>query len=172
MRSDRAAQLGIRTIADLAAHSGQLRIGGDFEFFERAEWRALRDRYGLHFREQRTFQPTFLYRAVTTDEVDVISAFSSDGRVAAYKLSVLEDPLQVVPPYDAIVLLSPRRAGDPLLRRALTPLLGAIPIERMREANYSVDRQSEPLSAGAAAAKLEQTIAVHPQTGGSIIAPK
>ena len=104
MRRDRAEELGIRTIADLSQHAPELRIGGDFEFFARSEWQALRDRYGLRFREQRQFQPTFLYKAVSSKEVDVISAASSDGRIRAYDLVVLEDPQQVIPPYDAIVL--------------------------------------------------------------------
>ncbi|HEY4210814.1 MAG TPA: ABC transporter permease/substrate-binding protein [Steroidobacteraceae bacterium] len=151
MRRDQAAALGIRTLADLATHAAQLRIGGDFEFFQRPEWRALRDRYGLRFEEQRTFQPTFLYRAVTSGDVDVISAFSSDGRVAAYDLTVLEDPQQVIPPYDAIMLVSPHRAADPLLRNALAPLAGAIPIAAMRAANYQVDRADRPSTPQAAA---------------------
>jgi osmoprotectant transport system permease protein len=158
MRGDRAAALGIRTIADLAQHAPTLRIGGDLEFFARPEWRALRERYGLRFREQRQFQPTFLYRAVTTDEVDVISASSSDGRIKAYDLTVLEDPQQVIPPYDAIVLVSPARASDPVLRRALEPLVGAIPIERMREANYMVDRDTDRVPPGKAARWLENAI--------------
>jgi osmoprotectant transport system permease protein len=158
MRRDRAEALGIRTIADLAQHSPDLRIGGDFEFFARPEWRALRDRYGLRFRQQRQFQPTFLYRAATSDEVDVISAASSDGRIKAYDLVVLEDPQQVIPPYDAIVLVSPARAGDPVLRRALEPLVSAIPIDLMREANYMVDRDTNRTQPGKAAQWLESAI--------------
>jgi osmoprotectant transport system permease protein len=158
MRRDRAEALGIRTIADLSQHAPQLRIGGDFEFFARAEWRALRDRYALHFREQRQFQPTFLYKAVTSNEVDVISAATSDGRIRAYDLVVLEDPQQVIPPYDAILLVSPARASDPVLRRALQPLVGAIPIDIMRQANYRVDRDTDRISPGQAARWLENAI--------------
>jgi len=47
MRRDRAEELGIRTIADLSQHAPQLRIGGDFEFFARSEWQALRDCCGI-----------------------------------------------------------------------------------------------------------------------------
>jgi osmoprotectant transport system substrate-binding protein/osmoprotectant transport system permease protein len=158
MRRDRAQSLGIRTIADLSQHAPELRIGGDFEFFARAEWRALRDRYGLRFREQRQFQPTFLYKAVASNEVDVISAFSSDGRVRAYDLLTLEDPLQIIPPYDAIVLLAPARAADPVLRHALAPLVNAIPIDVMREANYMVDRDSGRITPAQAARWLESHI--------------
>src|SRR5581483_4379762 len=158
MRRDRAESLGIRSIADLSQHAPELRIGGDFEFFARSEWRDLRDRYALRFREQRQFQPTFLYKAVASREVDVISAVSSDGRIRADDLVVLEDPLQVIPPYDAIILLSPARAADPVLHRALGPLVGAIPIDVMRQANYMVDRDTDRVDPNGAARWLEQQI--------------
>jgi osmoprotectant transport system permease protein len=156
MRRDRAQALGIRTIADLAQHSSELALGGDFEFFSRPEWGAVRDRYALHFRELRQFQPTFMYRALASRQVDVISAFSSDGRIAADDLLVLADPLQALPPYDAIVLISPARSSDPVLRQALAPLLGRIPIELMRQANYAVDRDADKRSPAQAAEWLSR----------------
>ena len=158
MRRDRAEALGIRSIADLSQHASELSIGGDFEFFARSEWRALRERYGLRFHEQKQFQPTFLYKAVSSRDVDVVSAASSDGRIAAYDLVVLEDPLQVIPPYDAIVLISPARASDPILHKALQPLVGAIPIDAMRRANYMVDRDNDRISPGQAAHWLEDSL--------------
>jgi osmoprotectant transport system permease protein len=144
MRRDRAAELGIRSIADLARHARTLSIGADFEFFVRPEWGALRDTYGLAFASRREFQSTFMYEAVATREVDVITAFSSDGRIAANDLIVLEDPRGAILPYDAMVLLSARRANDAVLRRAIEPLVGAIPVELMRAANQRVDRKDEP----------------------------
>ncbi len=140
MRRDRAEELGIHTIADLAARSRQLSMGSDLEFFVRPEWPALRDGYGLDFAERREFQSTFMYQAVATGEVDVISAFSSDGRIATNDLVVLDDPHGTILPYDAIILIAGKRAKDPLLRAALAPLVGAISVEAMREANYRVDR--------------------------------
>lgn len=155
MRRERAEALGIRTIADLAARSRELVIGADFEFFARPEWPALRDRYRLEFRERREFQSTFMYRAVVGGEVDVITAFSSDGRIVADDLVVLEDPRGAILPYDAVLLLAPNRAGDSLLARALAPLTGAISAELMREANYRVDRDDAKLSPEAAARWLD-----------------
>ena len=49
-----------------------------------------------------------MYRALADGEADVISAFSSDGRIAADDLVVLDDPKHAIPPYDAVVLISPR----------------------------------------------------------------
>jgi osmoprotectant transport system permease protein len=151
MRRDRAAELGIRSIVDLAAHSSTLTIGADFEFFARPEWPALRDGYGLAFDRRREFQSTFMYEAVATREVDVITAFSSDGRIAANDLVVLEDPQGTILPYDAVILVAAKRSDDSLLRRALAPLVGTIPVALMREANYRVDREEEPESPVAAA---------------------
>jgi osmoprotectant transport system permease protein len=151
MRSDRAAALGIRTIEDLARLAPRLTLGGDLEFFARPEWRLLQARYGLDFRARRQYQPTFMYRALMSGEVDVITAFSSDGRIAADHLTVLEDPLHAIPPYDAVLLLSPRRAADPVLRRALTPLIGAIPIALMRQANLDVDSAVDKVTPAQAA---------------------
>jgi osmoprotectant transport system permease protein len=131
----KADALGIHSIADLALHANEMTIAGDYEFFARPEWRAIRDAYGLKFREQRTMQPEFMYRAVSDGSVDVISAYTSDGQIATHDLVVLDDPKHAIPPYDAILLLSPKRADDQKLIAALTPLIGAIPVTAMREAN-------------------------------------
>jgi osmoprotectant transport system permease protein len=141
MRRTRADELGIRTIADLAARSGELEIGGDYEFFDRPEWSALRDAYGLKFRQRRQMDSTFMYGAVANGDVDVISAFSSDGRIARFDLVVLEDPKQALPPYDAVILIAPARAKDQALRRALSPLIGTIDVELMQQTNLRADRE-------------------------------
>src|SRR5205085_6968083 len=74
MSRKRAEALGIRSIADLARHAPGLTIAGDYEFFARPEWAAIRKTYGLAFREQRQMQPEFMYPAAAAGEVDVISA--------------------------------------------------------------------------------------------------
>ena len=78
MSRKKADALGIKSIADLAAHAGTLSIAGDYEFFARPEWAALTKAYGLQFRSQRQMQPEFMYKAVADGEVDVISAYTSD----------------------------------------------------------------------------------------------
>jgi osmoprotectant transport system permease protein len=135
MPRKRADALGIRSIADLAARAPTLSIAGDYEFFSRPEWAALRKAYGLAFRAQRTMQPDFMYAAVASGEVDVIAGYTSDGLIAKYDLVVLDDVRHAIPPYDAVVLLAPKRAGDEALQGALKPLLGRIDIADMREAN-------------------------------------
>jgi osmoprotectant transport system permease protein len=159
MRGDRAEALGIRSIGDLARHAPRLTIGSDYEFFARPEWVNLRDGYGLRFARMREYQSTFMYRALASGDVDVISAFSSDGRIEADHLAVLEDPQQRIPPYDAIVLVSPKRAGDERFLSVLRSLTGAIPVRTMRQANFMVDRPEGAVSPAAASRWLDQTIA-------------
>jgi len=151
MRGDDARRRGVRTIADLAPIAGQLDLATDVEFLERSEWRAVKSAYGLSFKSARPYQPTFMYRALASGEADVIPAFSSDGRIAAQHLAVLGDPKGAIPGYDAILLLAPRRAHDARFQAALRPLIGAIPVERMRQANYMVDRDTAKASPEAAA---------------------
>jgi osmoprotectant transport system permease protein len=135
MPRKRAEALGIRSIADLASRAQSMSMAADYEFFSRPEWAGLRDAYGLKFREQRQMQPDFMYAAVASGEVDVIAGYTSDGLIAKYDLVVLEDNKHAIPPYDAIVLIAPKRADDSALRAALQPLLGRINISEMREAN-------------------------------------
>jgi osmoprotectant transport system permease protein len=135
MPRKRAEALGIHSIADLASHAPTMSMAADYEFFSRPEWTGLQRAYGLSFRAQRQMQPDFMYAAVASGEVDVIAGYTSDGLIAKYDLVVLDDPRRAIPPYDAIVLLAPKRAADSALRGALQPLLGAIDISAMREAN-------------------------------------
>ncbi|HLZ82889.1 MAG TPA: ABC transporter permease/substrate-binding protein [Caulobacteraceae bacterium] len=158
MRADRATALKIASLSDLAARAPGLKLGSDLEFLSRPEWTAIRSAYGLAFARLTSYQPTFMYRALGDGEADVISAFSSDGRIAADHLVVLADPLGALPPYDAVILLSPRRSGDARLRRALRPLVGAIGVEAMRDANFSVDRDRDKLGPAQAARVLARRV--------------
>ncbi|MGK6354067.1 ABC transporter permease/substrate-binding protein [Sphingomonas sp. DT-207] len=151
MRRDDARRLGIRTLDDLAPHADTFDLATDVEFLERPEWAAVQRAYGLRFRSTQSYQPTFMYRALASGAADVIPAFSSDGRIAAQDLAVLGDPRRAIPGYDAILLLSPRRADDARFQTALRPLVGAISVERMRQANYMVDRDTDKASPGEAA---------------------
>src|SRR5215471_12322162 len=151
MRPARATEAGIATIAELAPQTPHLKLGSDLEFLGRPEWTALKQAYRLSFAEEKSYNPTFMYRAIVDGSVDVISAFSSDGRIAADNLVVLPDVKRAIPAYDAVILISPRRRNDERLRAALAPLIGAIAVERMRQANYMLDRDSDKATARDAA---------------------
>ena len=142
MRADRARSLGIATLSDLAAHAPELEIGADYEFLARPEWQALVGTYGFAFRRASSMDPSLMYQAVADGQVDVISAFSTDGRLAALGLTALRDDRGVIPPYDAVVLVGPRLARErPDVVRKLGGLEGRIDAETMRELNREVDQE-------------------------------
>jgi len=155
MRRQRAEALGVRNLDDLTRAAPQLQLGADLEFLTRAEWRAVQGRYRLAFAGQRSFSPTFMYRAVADGSADVITAFSSDGRIAALDLVTLADPGRALPGYDAVLLVTATRAGDSRFVAALRPLLGAISVERMRQANLMVDRDTDKRTPAEAARWLD-----------------
>ena len=151
MRAADADRRGLRTISDLVRAAPDLTMGADYEFFVRTEWAAVRDTYGLAFADRRTMDPTLMYEAVAAGEVDVISAYSTDGRITAYDLRILDDDREAIPPYDAIVLASARLAHDiPAALDALRAFDGAIDAAEMRVMNRRVDEGGEEPAAVAA----------------------
>jgi osmoprotectant transport system permease protein len=151
MNGAAARKKGISSIDDLSTVAGALTLGTDLEFPDRPEWATIRSAYNLRFARQRTFNPTFMYDALKSGDADVISAFSSDGRIAAEGLIVLTDPRGAIPSYDALLLVGPKAARDAKLVATLRPLIGAIPVDTMRKANLMVDREWDKASPDAAA---------------------
>src|SRR5690606_28939297 len=91
---------------------------------------------------QRSMDPSLLYEAAARGQVDVISAFSTDGRIAALDLVVLRDERGLIPPYDAVALVGPRLARErPALAEALGRLPGALDADTMRRMNAAVDQE-------------------------------
>jgi osmoprotectant transport system permease protein len=141
MRRADANRLSVTRISDLAPIASRLRVGADYELFQRPEWRSITRTYGLAFAEQRTMDPSLLYEAAKTGEVDVIGAYSTDGRIAAFDLAVLDDDRHAIPPYDALILASDRFVrAHPEGVAALRRLSGRIDAERMRSMNKAVDQ--------------------------------
>ncbi|MFA5962737.1 MAG: ABC transporter permease/substrate-binding protein [Sphingomonas sp.] len=158
MRRDVARAHGVSSLEDLVAAAPQLHFGADLEFLERPEWVAIRRAYPIRFASAHAYNPTFMYRALDSGQADVISAFSSDGRIAAQHLTVLADPRHAIPHYDAILMVDPKHAHDARLVGVLQSLVGRIPVEAMREANYRVDRDTDKDSPDAAARWLEKRV--------------
>ncbi|WP_426167308.1 ABC transporter permease/substrate-binding protein [Sandarakinorhabdus sp. DWP1-3-1] len=155
MRGDAAARLGITSLADLADRAPQLRLATDIEFQQRPEWAALQRVYGLKFKALTAYTPTLMVRALTGGDADVITAFSSDGRIAAERLVLLTDPRGALPAYDALLLVGPRRSD---LAARLAGLDHRIPVELMREANWQADRDADKQTPGQAAAWLARRL--------------
>jgi len=158
MRGDRARALGIASLDDLAAKGDELSFASDPEFLERPEWKSVKAAYPIRFASANAYSPTFMYRALASGRADVISAYTSDGRIAADRLIVLTDPRHAIPNYDAILTVSPRMAKDRRFLSVLRPVIGRIDVEAMREANYMVDRDAGKVSPDAAARWLVRKI--------------
>src|SRR5512145_35214 len=124
MRRDRAKSLRVSRISELASHAPTLSIGADYEFLQRPEWKELVRQYGVSFATERSMDPSLMYEAVARGNVDVISAFSSDGRIVAFELEVLIDDRGALPPYDALILAGPRVYEHPEVLRAFESLVG------------------------------------------------
>jgi osmoprotectant transport system permease protein len=144
MRKADADRLGLRTLSDLAGRARELRIGSDYELFQRPEWKRLVATYGFSFAEQKTMDPSLMYEAVRSGEVDVITGYSTDGRIVSHGLSVLDDDRHAIPPYEAVVLVRPGlRRALPGVVDALARLDGSISTEAMQGMNAAVDAEGK-----------------------------
>ena len=144
IRRKMAERLGLRTVSDLIPHAPDLEIAADFEFFGRPEWRSVKDKYNLQFAKRRTMDSALMYTAVAQSDVDVISAYTTDGRIDAYDLFILEDDRGAIPPYHGIVLVNGAFArAHPDVIEALRPLLGAFSESTVRKLNAQVDQDKK-----------------------------
>ncbi len=141
VRKADAASSNLETISDLAAVSRRFRAGFTAEFSERPDgYPGLRRAYGLVFKEVRDLDVALMYSAIADSEVDVICAFATDGRIAAFDLQLLRDDRGFFPPYQAAPVI---RAS--VLRRypELTTVLGLLAnrldATTMRNLNSEVD---------------------------------
>ncbi len=155
VRRDLAEELELETISDLREKLNHDIVAGfNAEFLERPDgYPGLKEAYDMEFPESpRQMDTGLMYRACAQGDVDVICAFSTDGRIEAYDLVVLEDDKNYFPPYYAAPLARKETLDrHPELREMLAMLAGALDDAAMRELNYLVDREDDPLSPGAAA---------------------
>lgn len=143
VRKSDAASGNLRTISDLTAIAGRLRAGFTAEFSERLDgYPGLRRTYGLQFGEVRDFDPALMYQAIAKQEVDVISAFATDGRIKAFDLYPLQDNRGFFPPYQAApVIRNEVLLAHPELRDVLGLLAGRLDNETMQGLNFEVDEK-------------------------------
>ncbi len=160
MREEQATELGVETISDLQAIAGDLTFGGTQEFLTRPDGLpGLTETYDLQFAEAVGLDPGIMYQAVDSDQVDVISAFATDGRIPALGLVTLEDDLGFFPPYVAApVVRQELLEEDPAIGEALNQLAGLIDDETMAGLNLQIDQEGEEPGDVARAFLTEQGI--------------
>lgn len=119
---------------------GKLLAGFEPEFMGREDgYLGLKKKYDLKIRTV-VINDAIMYKALYEKRVDVISGYSTDGRIKAYDLVALEDDKNLFPPYYAApVVRTDALAKYPELEQALNMLAGAINDSIMTELNYKVD---------------------------------
>ena len=143
VRQSDAREKGWRTVSDLAASAAGMTAGFTSEFQERKDgYPGLQRAYGIRFGEAMDLSPSLMYEALANGQVDVICAFATDGRIAAYNLVPLKDDRRFFPPYDAapVVRIAVLEA-HPEVRDALAPLAGLLDDATMQRLNYEVDEK-------------------------------
>lgn len=139
--SDVAERLGVSRVSDLKQHEDEIRVGLSHEFLKRPDgYPGLAEAYGLEFDNLNGMNHGLAYQALADHEIDMVDAYSTDGKLLKYDVKILEDDRKFFPPYDAAPLI--RRdtlARHPELRRVLSRLAFTLDDDSMRELNYIVE---------------------------------
>lgn len=81
-----------------------------------------------------------VYDAVKNGKMDIVLAYSTDGRIKAYDLKLLKDDKRFFPPYDCSPVVPEKVLKEhPELKETINKLIGKIDTETMQELNYEVD---------------------------------
>jgi osmoprotectant transport system permease protein len=103
LRAADAKARGITRLSDLAAHP-DLKLGLSNEFIGRADgWRGLAQRYGLK-QTPAGLDHGLAYDAIGSKQVDAIDIYTTDAKIDALGLRVLDDDQHYFPRYDAVLL--------------------------------------------------------------------
>jgi osmoprotectant transport system substrate-binding protein len=138
-----ADKYGLKTYSDLAAKASELRFGGPAEFAEREDGiKGLAKAYG-------GFEPKELkqlgtgplrYDALKNGDIDVVVVFTTDARIAADKLVVLQDDKTFYPIYNiAPVVRQDTLAANPMIADALNKLAPLLTSDVIAGLNAQVD---------------------------------
>lgn len=83
-----------------------------------------------------------MYKALAEEQVDIVSGFSTDGRIKSYNLKVLQDDRNYFPPYEAAPMVRSEVLNEyPELKQVLGLLADKINDSKMMELNYLVDEK-------------------------------
>ncbi len=135
-----AAENNISTISDLVEFAPELLIGTDPEFATRPDGLPqINNIYGLAFKDVKQGEPTLMYEAIKNNEVEAISAYTTDTRVDLFNLKILEDDKAALVPYDAVIIVNKELAKNVDAVNALKKLEGLIDTDTMRALNYLYD---------------------------------
>jgi glycine betaine/choline ABC-type transport system substrate-binding protein len=142
VRKSYAQQHGLKTISDLTRVAADVRPGFGYEFVERPDgWKGLQSHYALTTTvAPATMDLGLTYKALASEQVDLIAGNSTDGLIESLGLVILDDDKHYFPPYDAAVVYRndvDRKCGG--ASKALQSLARTIDDSTMRRLNFEVD---------------------------------
>ena len=147
IREDTRKRYNINNISDMRTASSDLRFCGTLEFMNRADGIiGLTNIYSLSFKDYVAIDDAPRYIALDSKEVDVITAFSTDGLLKKFSLITLEDDKKFFPPYYAVPFIRAETLNKyPQIAEILERLGNLLDEETMIELNYQVDElQKDP----------------------------
>ncbi|HEX5876261.1 MAG TPA: glycine betaine ABC transporter substrate-binding protein [Pyrinomonadaceae bacterium] len=141
VRGEEARRLNLKTISDAAPHAPQWRAGFGQDFMSRADgYPGFSKTYGLKFAEVREMDLSLTYIALSSKQVDLIAANSTEGRITTLDLVQLSDDRRYFPPYEAVYIVrQDSLARVPALGEVLSKLGNAISTDEMRKLNFEID---------------------------------
>ena len=141
VRGEDARRLNLKTISEVARHAPRWRAGFGQDFMSRADgYPGFSKTYGLKFAEVREMDLSLTYIALSSRQVDLIAANSTEGRIETLDLFQLADDRRYFPPYEAVYLVrQDSLTRVPALQEVLTKLANAISTDEMRRLNYEID---------------------------------
>lgn len=122
------------------AFKGRMLAGFTPEFMGRSDgYLGLKNKYKLNMRTV-VISDAVMYKAAFENQLDVISGYSTDGRLKAYDLVILKDDKTIFPPYYAAPIVRQEVLQKyPELEASLNLLAGRINDSIMTDLNYRVD---------------------------------
>lgn len=141
-----AKEYNLETVSDLEPIAQELTAGADNSWIERKGdgYQGFLDTYKFDFDRFVPMQIGLVYDALQAGQMDVVLGYSTDGRISSYDLKVLEDDLNLFPPYDASPLATQEILEKyPVLNDVLLKLEDTITTEKMQELNFIADNNLE-----------------------------
>lgn len=136
----------LKKISDLKKVSHTMRLGVDTSWLERSDdgYKAFSKAYNMKFKGVLPMEISLVYKAVASDQLDIVLAYSSDARIKEFNLVTLEDDKNFFPPYDAsTVVLNETLHQYPSIVPAIKQLEGKLNLNTIRSLNAQVDINKE-----------------------------
>jgi osmoprotectant transport system permease protein len=140
VRTETARALGLANVSDLKGHE-DLRGAFTPDFLNEEDgFYRLQDVYGFHLQNTRPMQHALAYAALASREIDVTDAYTTDGSLSQFELTLLRDDREFFPKYLGVVVVRSKIAECfPKTWQTLQRLEGTILDREMTLLNAQVD---------------------------------